>query len=196
MAIAPRMPPPGRPGGGPGTWGQVSSLRHLGHSPTESPASPRCGWGYSLRELLTIAPGWPSGPWAGFITPSDSFLRRLWLGPAVARPLTDGETAAAFCRMFALPAGRAPVVLKADSDVPDRALTAAFQAAGAATAALYLPSPGPGDAPEHRAAIGEGSLSPPGARPTRAYPKHRFSRLPGPWVPVLRTAASSASGSR
>ena len=126
--------------------------------------------GYSLREHLTIAPGWPSGPWAGFITPSDSFLRRLWLGPAVARPLTDGETAAAFCRMFALPAGRAPVVLKADSDVPDRALTAAFQAAGAATAALYFASPGPGDAPEHRGRDWGGVLIAAGRTPDPCVP--------------------------
>ena len=35
----------------------------------------------------------------------------------------------------------------------DRALTAAFQAAGAAIAAPYLASPGPGDAPDHRAVL-------------------------------------------
>ena len=57
------------------------------------------------------------------------------------------------CRMFALPTGTVPVVLNAD--VPDRALTAAFQAAGVALAALYLTCPGPGDAPEYRAAVRE-----------------------------------------
>ena len=57
------------------------------------------------------------------------------------------------CRMVALPAGRVPIVLKVYA--PDRALTAAFQAAGAALAATYLPCTGPGDAPEYRAAIRE-----------------------------------------
>ena len=51
--------------------------------------------------------------------------------------------------MFALSA--VPIVLNVD--VPDRALTAAFQAAGAALAASYLPWSGPGDAPKHWAAI-------------------------------------------
>ena len=83
---------------------------------------------------------WPR--WAGFLPPPDGNLRRLWLGPAAARLFTDEET---FCRVFALPAGT----------VPDRALTAAFHAAGAAMAALYLASPGPRDAPEHRAATRE-----------------------------------------
>ena len=46
-----------------------------------------------------------------------------------------------------------PIILKVHA--PDRALTAAFQAAGAALAATYLPCPGPGDAPEYRAAIRE-----------------------------------------
>ena len=69
------------------------------------------------------------------------------------RLLTDEELAALFCRMFALTAGTVPIVLNVD--VPDSALTAAFQAAGAALAAIYLPCPGPGDAPEHRAAIRE-----------------------------------------
>ena len=54
------------------------------------------------------------------------------------------------CRMFALPAGTVPIVLNVD--VPDRALTAAFQAAGAALAALTSPAR---DDPEHRAAIQE-----------------------------------------
>ena len=48
-----------------------------------------------------------------------------------------------FCRMFALPAGTAPIVLSVD--VPERALTAAFQAAGDALAAIHLPCPGPGE---------------------------------------------------
>ena len=56
-------------------------------------------------------------------------------------------------RMFALPPGTVPVVLTVD--VRDRVLTVAFQAAGAAMAALYLASPGPGDAPEHRAGLRE-----------------------------------------
>ena len=56
-----------------------------------------------------------------------------------------------FCRMVALPVGRVPIVLKVDA--PDSALTAAFQAPVAALAATYLPCPGPGDAPEYRAAI-------------------------------------------
>ena len=58
-----------------------------------------------------------------------------------------------FCRMVALPVGRVPIVLNVDA--PDSALTAAFQATGAALAATYLPCPGPGDAPEYRAAIRE-----------------------------------------
>ena len=53
--------------------------------------------------------------------------------------------------MFALPPGMVPVVLTVDNS--DRALTAAFQAAGAAIAAPYLASPGPGDAPDHRAVL-------------------------------------------
>ena len=55
--------------------------------------------------------------------------------------------------MFALPAGTVPLVLNVD--LPGRALTAALQAAGAALAAIRLPRPGPGDAPERRAAIRE-----------------------------------------
>ena len=47
--------------------------------------------------------------------------------------------------------GRVPIVLKVDA--PDSALTAAFRATGAALAAIDLPRPGPGDAPEYRAAI-------------------------------------------
>ena len=102
---------------------------------------PRRSWGYALRELLSMAarwgPGWPAGRsrWAGFLPPPDVNLRR-------ARP-----PAAAYgrgVRGHVLPHGRAaadtvvPLV-----DVPDRALTVAFQAAGAAMAALCLASPGP-----------------------------------------------------
>ena len=52
------------------------------------------------------------------------------MGPAAARLFTDEEIVATFCLMFALPVGPVPIVLNVD--VPDRALTAAFQAAGAA----------------------------------------------------------------
>ena len=61
---------------------------------------------------------------------------RRWLSPAAVRLLTDEELAAVFCRLVAMPAGKVPIVLNVD--VPDRALTAAFQAAGAALAAIYL----------------------------------------------------------
>ena len=102
-----------------------------------------------------MGPEWPAGwpRWAGFEQPADGSLRRIWFGPAAARLHTDEELAAVFCRMFALSAGTFPIVLNVD--VPDRALTAAFQAAGAALAAIYLPCPGPDDAPEHQAAIRE-----------------------------------------
>ena len=78
--------------------------------------------------------------------------------------------------MFALSA--VPIVLNVE--VPDRALTAAFQAAGAALAASYLPWSGPGDAPKHLAARPSAlpsreSSSPPGARQSRtaAWPSPR-----------------------
>ena len=102
-----------------------------------------------------MGPEWPAGwpRWAGFEQPADGSLRRIWFGPAAARLHTDEELAAVFCRMFALSAGTFPIVLNVD--VPDRALTAAFQAAGAALAAIYLRCPGPDDAPEHQAAIRE-----------------------------------------
>ena len=58
-----------------------------------------------------------------------------------------------FCCTLAPPPGPVPVVLNVV--VPDRALTAAFQAAGTAMAAHYLASSGPGDAPEHRAGLRE-----------------------------------------
>ena len=72
--------------------------------------------------------GWPR--WAGFEQPTDGSLRRLWLCPEATRLPTDEELAAMFCRMFALQAGTVPIALNVD--VPDRALIAAFQAAGAA----------------------------------------------------------------
>ena len=88
-------------------------------------------------------PRWPAGwpRWAGFAQPTNGFLRRPWLGPDAARLLTDEELAAMSCRISALPAGAVPIVLNVN--VLYRALTAAFQAAGAALAAIYLPCPGP-----------------------------------------------------
>ena len=77
---------------------------------------------------------------------------RLW--PASRRTTSRfSGRGPVFCRMVALPVGRVLIVLNVD--VPDRALTAVFQAAGAALAAIYLPCPRPGDAPEYRAAIRE-----------------------------------------
>ena len=85
-----------------------------------------------------------------------------WLFRDVTRLLTDEELAAVFGRTFALPAGTVPIVLNVD--VPDRALTAALQAAGAALAAIHLPCPGPGDDqgwPRRRGARGARRPKPP-----------------------------------
>ena len=51
--------------------------------------------------------------------------------------------------MFALPPTAVPIVLNVD--IPDRALTASFQAAGASVAALYLAWPGLADDPGYQA---------------------------------------------
>ena len=144
-----RMPPRGRP---------VELPRRLGNGPRESPP-PRGGPGVipfgSSSAWRPIGAQMAGGvaPVGGFEQPADGSLNRIWFGPAAARLLTDEELAAVFCRMFALSAGTFPIVLNVD--VPDRALTAAFQAAGAALAAIYLRCPGPDDAPEHQAAIRE-----------------------------------------
>ena len=114
-----------------------------------------------------------------------------------------------FGRLFALPAGTVPIVLNVD--VPDRALTAAFQAAGAALAAIHPPCPGPGDDPGHRAAIREaigfaikGVLIAAGRTPDpyrwHAFPEGRAFLTPaarptgpGSICGTPRTAASSAT---
>ena len=110
---------------------------------------------------------------AGGVAPLIGLQPRLWLGPASARLLTDADVAAMFCRMFALPPGTVSVVL--DVDVPDQVLTAAFQPAGAAKAAHYLASPGPGNAPEHRARLREP------ASPSRVPHRRRAQTRPVPW---------------
>ena len=86
-------------------------------------------------------------------------------------------------------------------------MTATFQAAGAALAAIYLPCPGPGDTPEHREAVGfaiKGVLIAAG-RPTDPYRWRAFRRGglsssrpagSGSICGTPRTASSSATRSR
>ena len=152
-----RAGPPSSRAGGPG---DVASGRA---GPEGAFGPPRGGCGYSLRELLSMAdhwgPGWPAGwpRWADFLSSSRT-------AAAAASGWARGLGAAAYgrghrghvpphVRAAAPPPGTVSVVLNVD--VPDRALTAAFQAAGAAMTALCLASPGPGDAPEHRAVLRE-----------------------------------------
>ena len=121
--------------------------------------------------------------------------------------LPQAGAAAPRPRLVAPPARTVPFVI--DLDVPDRALTAAFKAAGAATAALYLASPGPGDAPEHRAGRRlrhEGAprrrraharpVPPPGHPRRGGFPYLLLAPGPGSICGTPRAAASSASRSR